>query len=60
MIIQYPDGNYECCPLPAALAHWTRFLLRRLQEVRVVIRARQTSSGACGAALCSCGDGGAS
>jgi hypothetical protein len=33
MIIQYPDGSYEHCPLPPAVVLWLRALPRRTRHV---------------------------
>jgi len=33
MIIQHPDGSYECCLLPSAAALWLRTLLRRARAL---------------------------
>ena len=33
MIIQNPDGSYECCLLPSAAVLWLRTLLRRARRL---------------------------
>jgi len=33
MIIQHPDGSYECCLLPPTVILWLRTVLRRARAL---------------------------
>jgi hypothetical protein len=58
MIIQHPDGSYEVCALPPAVARW----LRTVGEGARSLLQSMPRRGACPAEACAaqrCGPGGA-